>query len=691
MVSIFSSTSITNLVSQSNPRDEVFVASVPLKAKKGPAQLLVSAAYSLDLWDLQHFMVIIKPASPLNSQMADQPVPRADGERVNADIAAALAALTTKMAAMSTQLAEVINKSRRGDRRGELNRVPQVKSDIPLFYGIMGGQEFLNWQLVIQRQRERKVPIRSWRRMKQLMMEQFLPEEYEPIPYKKYVECVQGKKTVMEYTNECVKQELPKPDTKKEDIIVAKETFEEIDELAMLRILSDDFEEEIEEAVNENSKFKIKQAIELETDQGTKQDIQLGTTEYQIPSGPGTKSSPCAIAAETIIKPELVAASSMTISSDSALRLAGVEELISSHNSVNKKSEKPSMIGSMLKSVQGTLNQAKDATIQKAVQAKDYAAEKAREGADYTANKAREAKDTTMQKGGECKDYAAEKAKQGADFTADRAKQAKDTKLEKATEYKDYTADKAIQRKDYAVEKAVEGKDYTAEKAVEGKGCHSVGPRKAMDFLTGKKDEAKEKTYKATELSTEILKGTEDEARRNNGSDPHVDIVDVKSEDDEWCLRLEKVDADKRGRVTVLKVGNDVIQLYKHGPFKVDDVIHLEENSGSSSFEVEETDVCAFDFQPIDPENIYVAMAALSGRPIPGVVLERKMERLPRTRCWFVGQTDAGAIERSYVFNEGWESGLSIGSHDCRDYTNGLVEHLTQKKLFLEQLRGRSY
>ncbi|KAL9691609.1 hypothetical protein QQ045_012034 [Rhodiola kirilowii] len=280
----------------------------------------------------------------------------------------------------------------------------------------MGGQEFLNWQvevdrffevmgvpkniqvkmagmrlksvasmwwdkLVIQRQGERKVPIRSWS----------FPEEYELIPYKKYVEYVQGKKTVMEYTNECVKQELPKSDTKKEDIIVAKET-----------------------------------------DQGTKQDIQLGTTEYQIPSGPGTKSILCTIAVEAIIEPELVAASSMTISSDSALRLASVEELISSPNSVNQESKKPSMIGSLLKSVQGMLNRAKDATVQKAVQAKDYAAEKAREGADYTANKAREAKDTTMQKGGECKDYAAEKAKQGANFTTDRAKQAKDTKLEKA-------------------------------------------------------------------------------------------------------------------------------------------------------------------------------------------------------------------------------------------------------------------
>uniref|UniRef100_A0A2P2J9M7 Uncharacterized protein n=1 Tax=Rhizophora mucronata TaxID=61149 RepID=A0A2P2J9M7_RHIMU len=45
-------------------RDEVYVAAVPLRATKGPAQLLTSAAFSLKLWDLQHFMVIIKPSSP---------------------------------------------------------------------------------------------------------------------------------------------------------------------------------------------------------------------------------------------------------------------------------------------------------------------------------------------------------------------------------------------------------------------------------------------------------------------------------------------------------------------------------------------------------------------------------------------------------------------------------------------------
>ena len=51
-------------------KDEVYVAAVALRATKGPAQLFMSAAYSLNLWDLQHFMVIIKPSSPpLSSQV----------------------------------------------------------------------------------------------------------------------------------------------------------------------------------------------------------------------------------------------------------------------------------------------------------------------------------------------------------------------------------------------------------------------------------------------------------------------------------------------------------------------------------------------------------------------------------------------------------------------------------------------
>ncbi|KAL9668347.1 hypothetical protein QQ045_002727 [Rhodiola kirilowii] len=72
--------------------------------------------------------------------------------------------------------------------------------------------------------------------MKQLMMERLLPKDFEPIPYEKYVECVQGKKTMTELTNECVKQELPKPDTKKKDVKPKDlSVFDYIDHLSPLR------------------------------------------------------------------------------------------------------------------------------------------------------------------------------------------------------------------------------------------------------------------------------------------------------------------------------------------------------------------------------------------------------------------------------------------------------------------------
>lgn len=97
-----------------------------------------------------------------------------------------------------------------------------------------------------------------------------------------------------------------------------------------------------------------------------------------------------------------------------------------------------------------------------------------------------------------------------------------------------------------------------------------------------------------------------------------------------------------------------------------------------------------YDFQPQDPESIAVAVAALSGRNVPGVVLTRTLKKLPKRKCWFVGYSESDAIDAANRFNEGWDTDLRINYHDCRNYANGLVEYLTGIKAVLEQLRSSS-
>ncbi|XP_028051874.1 uncharacterized protein LOC114256423 [Camellia sinensis] len=63
MVSMLSRVTKSTKVGGRRSRDLVYVAAVPLRAAKGPAQLIMSSAYSLNLWGLQHFMVLIKPSS----------------------------------------------------------------------------------------------------------------------------------------------------------------------------------------------------------------------------------------------------------------------------------------------------------------------------------------------------------------------------------------------------------------------------------------------------------------------------------------------------------------------------------------------------------------------------------------------------------------------------------------------------
>ncbi|KAL1555398.1 hypothetical protein AAHA92_11146 [Salvia divinorum] len=87
----------------------------------------------------------------------------------------------------------------------------------------------------------------------------------------------------------------------------------------------------------------------------------------------------------------------------------------------------------------------------------------------------------------------------------------------------------------------------------------------------------------------------------------------------------------------------------------------------------------------MDPESIWLAAAALSHTKIPGAILVRKLSKLPLRKCWFVGFTKEDVDV--HTFNHTWETHLLVGSHDCRHYTQGLVEHLTGQKDILDHLR----
>ncbi|KAJ3679736.1 hypothetical protein LUZ60_017747 [Juncus effusus] len=100
------------------------------------------------------------------------------------------------------------------------------------------------------------------------------------------------------------------------------------------------------------------------------------------------------------------------------------------------------------------------------------------------------------------------------------------------------------------------------------------------------------------------------------------------------------------------------------------------------------SEILVFDFQPKDPEDIFAAVAVLSQRKLPGVILERKISRLPRTRCSFVGFSNGNSAEIANKFNENWSTDLIVGKNDCRHYTNGLVHCLTGKEDILESLKA---
>ncbi|GFS34365.1 hypothetical protein Acr_00g0033580 [Actinidia rufa] len=89
----------------------------------------------------------------------------------------------------------------------------RMKMDLPPFNGNLQIEGFLGWIVEVERffeymeipdekQVKLKAPIRTWRRMRKLMEERFLPPDYQQELFKQYQECRQGIRTSEAYMEE---------------------------------------------------------------------------------------------------------------------------------------------------------------------------------------------------------------------------------------------------------------------------------------------------------------------------------------------------------------------------------------------------------------------------------------------------------------------------------------------------------
>ncbi|PKU79208.1 RNA-directed DNA polymerase [Dendrobium catenatum] len=173
----------------------------------------------------------------------------------------------------------------------EVNPEKQVKY---VACRLKGGASAWWLQLLQNRMREGKTPIRSWGRLKQLMRRHFLPTDFEQLLYLQYQQCRQGSRPVHEYTEEFYRLSARNNLRESENQLVAryigglKENLQDKLELNSIWSLSQavNFALKAESQLQRHYRSTTNRRTFMEGSAGSSKVVTLTTKVSEVPSAP---------------------------------------------------------------------------------------------------------------------------------------------------------------------------------------------------------------------------------------------------------------------------------------------------------------------------------------------------------------------------------------------------------------------